>query len=366
MGGARLGHAGIEYRTVRAADDHQQPRLIGAPEPAALRVRVLHRDDGLVPLTQQQKWAQLDPARRVIAADLAGDVVALLSSDAEVVVHRSEESDLRLEAVRPGHIAVLVSRNRDAATVRDALDAAGVPAVINGAGSVFLAPVARDWRALLEALERPSSSTRVHGARLVRVRRLVGRAGRHRRRRRLGGHLRPGAPLGRVAAPPRRRRTARVDHPQRGPARHGCSPVATASARSPICATSASCSTPRRWPGGSASPPWRRGCAAGSSEARQDVANEDRSRRLESDSEAVQVLTDPPQQGPRVPDRLLPVPVERGVDRQQRSARVPRPEERRPADDRRRWRGRSRLLEQLGSDMSRRSAARSCASPTLR
>ena len=33
------------------------------------------------------------------------------------------------------------------------------------------------------------------------------------------------------------------------------------------------------------------------------------------------MLTDPPQQGPRVPDRLLPVPVERGLDRRARTRR---------------------------------------------
>ena len=41
------------------------------------------------------------------------------------------------EPVEPGHVAVLVQTNRAAALVRDALGEAGIPAVINGAGSVF-------------------------------------------------------------------------------------------------------------------------------------------------------------------------------------------------------------------------------------
>ena len=45
--------------------------------------------------------------------------------------------------------------------MRDALAAVGIPAVINGAGSVFATPVARYWLRLLEALERPTSSARV-------------------------------------------------------------------------------------------------------------------------------------------------------------------------------------------------------------
>ena len=69
--------------------------------------------------------------------------------------------------MQPGHIAVLVGTHDHGALVRDALDAAGVPAVINGAGSVFLSPVARDWLTLLQALERPASPPRVRAAALT-------------------------------------------------------------------------------------------------------------------------------------------------------------------------------------------------------
>ena len=48
--------------------------------------------------------------------------------------------------------------------MRDALDAVGVPAVINGAGSVFATPAAREWLRLLEALERPASPVRARAA----------------------------------------------------------------------------------------------------------------------------------------------------------------------------------------------------------
>jgi exodeoxyribonuclease V beta subunit len=51
--------------------------------------------------------------------------------------------------------------------VRDALAAVGIPAVINGAGSVFATDAAGDWLRLLEALERPASSTRVLAAALT-------------------------------------------------------------------------------------------------------------------------------------------------------------------------------------------------------
>ena len=39
-----------------------------------------------------------------------------------------------------------------------------MPAVINGAGSVFATPAAREWLRLLEALERPASPVRARAA----------------------------------------------------------------------------------------------------------------------------------------------------------------------------------------------------------
>ena len=142
--GARLGHEGIVYRDVRAAPANVARRMPGPP----LRVRVLHRDDGLVGLTRSG-YAGEKESRSVIAADLAGDVVRLLVSQATIAGR----------TVRPGDIAVLVHRNRDALAVRDALDDAGVPAVVNGAGSVFGTSSAQAWLRLLAALERPAASS---------------------------------------------------------------------------------------------------------------------------------------------------------------------------------------------------------------
>ena len=50
--GARLGHEGIVYRTVRAAAANRAPRLEGAPDGAALRVRIVHRDAPSIELTR--------------------------------------------------------------------------------------------------------------------------------------------------------------------------------------------------------------------------------------------------------------------------------------------------------------------------
>ncbi len=62
---------------------------------------------------------------------------------------------------------MLVPEHANAALVQRELDAALVPAVIGGAGSVFSTRAAGDWLMLLEALERPASSARARTAALT-------------------------------------------------------------------------------------------------------------------------------------------------------------------------------------------------------
>ncbi|WP_205696775.1 UvrD-helicase domain-containing protein [Conexibacter sp. SYSU D00693] len=151
--GARLGHDEIVHRQVQAAEPNRGRRLHGAPVQAPLRVRVVHRRDPSIGTTKQG-YAQLNPAREHVAQDVAADVVALLSSGAQV----------EGRPVRPGDVAVLVRTHRQATLVHDALSRADVPVVINGAGSVFATAPAAEWLTLLEALERPTSPPRAHTA----------------------------------------------------------------------------------------------------------------------------------------------------------------------------------------------------------
>jgi exodeoxyribonuclease V beta subunit len=162
LSGVNLGHSGIAYRQVKAAAGHQGSRLVDAPVGAPMRIRVALRDDPAVSLTFRG-FVTKPSATEHIVRDLAADIVRLLDSHATV----PDRGDGPATAVRPGHIAVLVRTNRQAAMVRDALDDAGVPAVINGAGSVFATKPARAWLALLEALERPASIARANAAALT-------------------------------------------------------------------------------------------------------------------------------------------------------------------------------------------------------
>ncbi len=289
FGGATLGHEGIVYRPVVASEANQTPGLSGAPVGAAVRVRVVHRDEPGVVRTKGGGYASAPSAREHIARDLAADLVALLSSPAQVEI-RASDAPVRREAIRPGHVAVLVRTHRNAALVHQALDAVGVPAVINGAGSVFGTAPARDWLRLLEALERPAASTRARSASLTPflgwTAERVACAGEaeweevHRRLHRWARVLRAsgvaalmetitraeGLP-GRVLACVDGERTL-TDLRHVGQLLH-----ATATAEGV---------------GGAALTAWLRQRIAA---AARETGDEERTRRLESDAEAVQVLT---------------------------------------------------------------------------
>lgn len=103
--------------------------------------------------------------RDVVAADLAADIVRLLDSRATVSLGDVSGGE---HVVAPGDVAVLVHTNKHALVVRDALTASGVPAVLTGAVNVFSTAMAREWLVLLQALEQPHRGTRLRAAALGR------------------------------------------------------------------------------------------------------------------------------------------------------------------------------------------------------
>jgi exodeoxyribonuclease V beta subunit len=152
LGGAALGDDRIVVRDVEA--HHGESRLMGAPASAPFRVRVVRRE------TFGRRDNSNLTARQVrahVAEDLAIDVRRLLNSQATFDGQKIRRRD----------IAVLCHKHDHLAQVQAELLKQGVPAVIAGGGSVFATPAAIEWLTLLEALEQPHRSARVRSAALT-------------------------------------------------------------------------------------------------------------------------------------------------------------------------------------------------------
>lgn len=146
--GAALGDADIVVRDVEAhVGGH---RLQNAPHNAPFRLRVVSR---AIFGCDQTRNIAIDTLRQHISADLAADVGALLGSDASFDGHRIHASD----------IAVIVESSKDARPCQAALLRDGIPAVYTGDGDVFAADAAKDWLFLLDAFDQ------THRAGLVRA-----------------------------------------------------------------------------------------------------------------------------------------------------------------------------------------------------
>ena len=154
-----FGDPAITYRSVKAG--RARPLLRGSRAHTPLRLRVLSRSPGDSLTAGGQ--LRVEGLRPRIADDVAADIVGLLSSDTEICP-ATDDGEPAFRAVQPGDVAVLVRTNAQATLVREALREAGVPAVIGGASSVFTAPIAADWLILLEALEQPHRNGRVRAA----------------------------------------------------------------------------------------------------------------------------------------------------------------------------------------------------------
>ena len=148
--GAALGDPEILVRDVNAF--HPGTRLAGGGAP--FRLRVVRKELlGKKPATNLAVGA----IRPHVVEDVARDIKRLLTSGATF--------DGR--ELRPRDVAVLAYKNNDLLAVQQALAGIGVPAVVAGGGSVFATPAATEWLTLLEALEQPHRSARVRSAALT-------------------------------------------------------------------------------------------------------------------------------------------------------------------------------------------------------
>ncbi|MGF1661304.1 MAG: UvrD-helicase domain-containing protein [Kineosporiaceae bacterium] len=158
LGGLALGDPGIRVGPVAA--HHTGRRLMAADGSAApaMRLRVVPRE----PRAPAKGLFAVAAARDMVVADVAADVVGLLASGATL-----GPADEPGRPVRPADVAVLVRTNDQGRAVHAALTAAGVPATLSGADSVFAGPTAVEWLRFLRALEQPHRSGLVRAAALT-------------------------------------------------------------------------------------------------------------------------------------------------------------------------------------------------------
>ncbi len=156
--GATFGHPSIRYMPMTAARPAQHRRLqdgSGGPLPAvSLR---LATDPG-IERNRGHKSSEVVMAAgvRAVESDLVSRVRDLL--DHATIPSAGEEGSPR--RVCPRDIAVLVNRNDECTAFQSALAAQGVPAVVARGGSVLRSPAAQQMRWLLHAMGRPSDPRR--------------------------------------------------------------------------------------------------------------------------------------------------------------------------------------------------------------
>jgi len=155
FGGATFGDDAIGFVPVRASDEHEPQRMRGPDRSSlsGLAVRVAVGDllprSGTLPITPL--------AARIVHRDMVAHVRSLL--DGAKVPDPDAPGGER--ALRPRDIAVLVTSGGHARSAQNALRLQGVPAVVSGAGSVLSSWATDQVRLLLAAMERPADLRRV-------------------------------------------------------------------------------------------------------------------------------------------------------------------------------------------------------------
>ncbi|MDF3283299.1 UvrD-helicase domain-containing protein [Gordonia sp. N1V] len=163
-GGANLGNDQITVHQVNArrpgtrltsSETGPATRTPDAQKPVpSLRVRWFRHDDFPV-LMRNSAFASVNDVRAAVIADVAADVASLLASGTQLT------TDSGVREVHPGDIAILVSANRTIEPLQNALGGHGIGSVVGTGTSVFATMSARHWLWVLRAIESPARNDRV-------------------------------------------------------------------------------------------------------------------------------------------------------------------------------------------------------------
>jgi exodeoxyribonuclease V beta subunit len=160
FGGVTFGDEAIAYHVLKAPEGRPYARIEGVA--AALSIRWLSPELDIPRRDSDPDMLLVGPARSLVAADAAAGIVDLLESGVCI----------EGEALRPSDIAVLCRTARQVDLVRAELDRRRVPSVAGRSGAVFASTAAEEWRRFLMAVEHPE---RIDLVRLGVTSLLVGR-----------------------------------------------------------------------------------------------------------------------------------------------------------------------------------------------
>jgi exodeoxyribonuclease V beta subunit len=137
------------------------PRIAVAPVSAAHTGRSLDADGAPVRIRMVGKGNRshmpVGAARALVTSDLVRQIIATLDRGAVLAPRDGSEQ----RPIRPGDLAVIVRTGGQLDLVHEALLAAGVPSVQRTTSSVFATSATGDWIVLLEALEQPHRAGRL-------------------------------------------------------------------------------------------------------------------------------------------------------------------------------------------------------------
>ncbi len=131
---------------VRAAARPDQLQIAGDGD-AVLRWRFVASESG-------STWMPRDEVEERITADIAAEIVRLLRGDARIDGRR----------LRPNDFAVLTRSNRQAVLVQSTLRDAGIPSAIGKAGDVFMTDELGELQLFLHSVLQPGDLMRLRGA----------------------------------------------------------------------------------------------------------------------------------------------------------------------------------------------------------
>jgi len=152
--GTVFGAGGIAFSGVESAQPASRIEVDGVTPPA-LVVRTVSADNAAAVNTHRGR-VNAASGHELVAADLADRAVQLLQNGRIIIDSETKAS----RPVRAGDIAVLVTAYSQVPRLQAALHRRGVPAVVARTGNVFSSEAADHWKWLLHGLARPSDPQR--------------------------------------------------------------------------------------------------------------------------------------------------------------------------------------------------------------